>query len=271
MDNELTELAVGQYTNIDSGGHLIRGSVCIKRFKEDELKSSKEDETTTVPKRNTDDIEAEIKTFLADKTLNFNRLPNNQFNLVSFCDWLGVQKAKRQYKRTQSITKNKKLFISCPINSVSPQQFKELKEIVEKIEKHFLDNDFIKVNSFIKQLEHQKDKSFTPDRIEYQKVMEMFNECSYYLALWPLDLQISGIIFEIGWAVMMERPVAIFEQVHDANDTLAKSQIPHLLRGGCGAKGSGIERYTFDKFDGILNILDNNQLTDIFINPRPRD
>jgi hypothetical protein len=264
------ELAIGQYTNIDSGGHLIRGSICIRRIDELELQGAEDD--NNMPKRSLEDILPEIRSFLADKNLNFNRLPNSQFNLVSFRNWLGEQKAKRQYKRTQSITENKKLFISCPINSVSAQQFKEVKEVVKKIEKHFLEEKkFIKVNSFINELEQQKDKSFTPDRIEYQKVMEMFNDCSYYMAIWPLDLQLSGIIFEMGWAVMMERPVAIFEQVLDTDDTLAKSQIPHLLRGGCVANGSGIERYTFDKFDGILKILDNNELSDIFINPRPRD
>jgi len=266
------ELAVGQYTNIDSGGHLIRGSVCMESIKEGESINSEEEENKGNLKHSLETIAKEFRWFLADKNLNFNRLPNSQFNLVSFREWLGEQKAKRHYKHTQSINENKKLFISCPIHSVSAQQFQELKDIVNKIETHFKKEfGFTDVHSFIKKLKEQKDKSATPDRIEYQSVVEMFNKCSYYLALWPLKLQLSGIIFEIGWAVMKDRPVAIFEQVHDANDTLAKSQIPHLLRGGCGAKGSGIERYTFEKYDEILKILDNNELNDIFINPRPRD
>lgn len=260
-------LAVGHYTNIDSGGHLIRGSIGMLRIDESELRAMKEGKARSSAIQDLDDVIPEFKAFFNDKNLSFNRLPINQYNLDSFRNWLGEQKAKRHYRRTKRINENKKLFISCPINSVSPQQFQELKGVVKEVEKFFKKEGFTHVNSFINELEEQKDKTSIPDRIEYQKVMTKFEACSFHMAIWPRDLKPSGIIFEIGWAVMKGRPIVIFEQVNEANSDISNSQIPHLLLGASLSKGSGIERYTFQQYDEIVKILDNNQLSDIFINP----
>lgn len=199
------DLAIGQYSNIDSGVHLIRGSICMERITRDDIADYEKDE-----KRNIVEIPEEFRSFLANKPLNFNRLPNSQHNLVSFKNWLDEQKGKRRTQRTKRMIENKKLFISCPINSVTAQQFEELKDIVNKIKAFFEDEGFTQTFAFISELKNQKAKENTPKDLEYTKVMKKFIESSYHLVIWPLNLKISGIIFEIGWATIKKSPVAIF-------------------------------------------------------------
>ncbi len=260
------DLAIGQYSNIDSGVHLIRGSICMERITRDDITDYEKD-----GKRNIEEIPEEFRNFLANKPLNFNRLPNNQHNLVSFKNWLDEQKGKRHIQRTKIMIENKKLFISCPINSVTAEQFEELKKVVNKIKAFFEDEGFTQTFAFISELKNQKAKENTPKDLEYPKIMKKFIESSYHMVIWPLDLKISGIIFEIGWAAIKECPVAIFEQVNDAKIENIKSQIPHLLDGACTNKETGIAKYAFEEFDGIIEILKTNSISEIFINPRTTD
>ena len=258
------DIAIGQYSNIDRGTHLIRGSVCMKRINDYVIGECEKDNNRLSPKGNKDAIPPEIQRFLADKDLNFNRLPKNQYSLDTFSDWLKIQSVKSTYLIRKKAIENKKLFISCPINSVNPKQFGELSEVVEEITNFFTDKKnnikFTKVYSIISGLKNQEDKASIPSALEYQKVMRMYNDCSYHIAIWPQDLGPSGILFEIGWAVMNERPVVIFEQIASGAGEHAKSQIPLLILSACDSKKTAIARYHFKDFDKIINILEKNKL-----------
>ncbi len=255
-------LALGQYTNIDRGAHLIRGSVCMERKKDYNIGDCEKEKNKLLPNRNFKDIPKEIRRFLADKNLNFNRLPKNQYSLNTFSDWLKVQSIKSNYLIKQRAIENKKLFISCPISSVSAEQFDELRKIVVKMETFFKDGEigFTDVYSIISGLKSQEDKASIPSVLEYQKVMRMYNDCSYHIAVWPQNLGPSGILFEIGWAVMNKRPVVILEQIVPGSTEQAKSQIPLLLLSACDSKKTAIVKYPFKEFDSILEILDKNKL-----------
>jgi hypothetical protein len=272
------DMAIGQYTNVDRGANLIRGSVCMYKIdnfdtgtseeKLEELKARvREDDEEDIDenevneyKQKLKNINKNFKEFLNDKNLNFNRLPKNQYNSESFGRWLDVQEAKRRFLKKKNAMENKKLFISCPIHSVTKQQFVELKKVVEKIKQFFIDNKFSEVFSFIEEFDDQQTTARTPSTLEYQQIRKEFKKCNYHLAIWPKDLKPSGIMFEIGWAAMDDRPVVIFEQVAEITDKHTKSQIPHLLLGACDNKSTEIVRYPFIEFKEIFDILETNKL-----------
>ena len=256
------DIALGQYSNIDRGTHLIRGSVCMKRIDNYKIGECEKEKNRLSTERNIEDIPSQFRRFLADKNLNFNRLPKTQYNLDTFSEWLKIQRVKSTYLIRKRAIENKKLFISCPINSVSAKQFAELSEVVKEITKFFEsdENDFTEVHSIISELDNQEAKTNIPSALEYQKVMRKYKDCSYHIAIWPLDLGPSGIIFEIGWAVMNERPVVIFEQISQDAAENTKSQIPLLLLSACDSKKTAIAKYPFKEFDKILKILEKNKL-----------
>ena len=256
------DLAIGQYSNIDRGTHLIRGSVCMKRIDNYKIGECEKEKNRLSTERNIEDIPSQFRKFLANKNLNFNRLPKTQYNLDTFSEWLKIQRVKSTYLIRKKSIENKKLFISCPINSVSAKQFDELRKVVGEITKFFKSEeyDFTEVHSIISELDNQEAKASIPSALEYQKVMRKYKDCSYHIAIWPLDLGPSGIIFEIGWAVMNERPVAIFEQISPDATEHTKSQIPLLLLSACDSKKTAIAKYPFKEFDKILNILEKNEL-----------
>lgn len=259
------DMAIGQYTNVDRASHLIRGSICMYRINDYKIGEGGKYMKDLKVKGGNKEIEEYFKRFLSDKNLNFNRLPNNQYNSDSFGNWLDVQEAKRKFLIKRRALENKKLFISCPIHSVTPNQFNDLKEIVKKITGWFKGKKFIEVYSFINELENQEATANFPSTLEYQKVRRKYEECNYHLVIWPLDLKPSGIIFEIGWAAIKDRPVVIFEQVSQTIYDPTKSQIPHLLLGACENKNTEIVRFAFKELGEIISILDKNYM-DIFPN-----
>jgi hypothetical protein len=250
------DMALGQYTSVDANSHLIRGSIVIQRI---EGYQKGEHRPIRYTEENIDQLDESLRQFFDDRSLNFNRLPSSIYTADRFADWLEDRKHKRRDKNYLYKLQRKKLFISCPINSLDGEHFAEMQQIVKHICRHFEQElGFEEVYAFINGLKGPNDKDKIPSFLEYQEIRSKYEESTYHLIIWPRNIRMSGILFELGWAINAQNPVIIFEQQPGKDEEDKRSQIPQLVLGACEFKRSNILKIPYADREDLIKKIEAN-------------
>ncbi len=252
----LLEVALGHYSSVDSNHHLIRGSLAIEKISGYEKGNFEPGRFT---KENFNKLHKNLQDFFEDRSLSFNRLPNSIYKMVEFGEWIADYKIKQRVKRYQNKLQKKKLFISCPINSIDEKYFGEMKDTVKSITDYFLHSlSFEGVYSFISKLDEPNDNDKIPSFLEYEEIVKNYVDSSCHLVIYPRNIRTSGILFEVGWSMGTQNPVTIFEQAPGRDEEDKRSQIPQLVLGACECKDSTIIKIPYTDKEDLMDKIKAN-------------
>ncbi len=265
------DMAIGQYNSIDASKHLMRGSLIMEKLhdnadeKEQPILYYDEDETESIARSknkenpNLKELNPDIKYFLKNRDLNFNRLPNNKFRRDRFHSWIEKREFKKSYEKEYEKKKkkelgNENLYISCPINTLPPGQFNQMKKTVVFIENFFTkEKGFQSAYSYISSLQEQYAKDYTPSFFEYRRARKKYEDCTLHIVIWPRNTGVSGMLFEIGWSNIMDKPTVIFEEIpkDKKDDNRMTGGIPQLILGACESKNTNMVKIPYIDYNDL--------------------
>jgi len=248
---QVSELAVGIYCNIDDAGALRAGSLMLQHIKGKAIETMT---ATSLPK-DADEfkkLERHITLFFEKKQLNYLKVTKGIYTYEKLKAFFEKQKKKN---KTSSASKDiKGIFLSSPMASLSDSkdlEYMEFRKGVLKVWKEL--KNIFKCKVYYAGEERPTEKMFREPSICFKYNFDKLNEQDAFVLVYPEKLP-TGALVEVGWALAKEKYCLFF--VH------CSTKLPYILEKASDYPKTRIVQYK--SFDDILTYINGHEKNNIF-------
>ena len=248
---QVSELAVGVYCNIDDAGALRAGSIILECLDEKEKDNSK-----PMPLYDyTDEYKAldiNIKRFLGKKELNYLKVTKGIFNIKGLESFFSKQE-KKTPKLPATAGDVKKVFLAAPMYSLNFSQAlayvtfrREMLQIAAMLER-ILSSKKQACEVHYVGSERMTESDFFHPSAALKYSVEKLNDTDCFILIYPENLP-SSILVEAGWALAKDKSCLFF--VHQ------NAQLPYMLQNA--SEYAKVRTVKYNHYEEILKFIEKH-------------
>ncbi len=248
-EGKVYSLAVGQYTNLDSKGAIVGGTVVLEQI---DVKSA---EQLLQPifyefgsQAYKQELNPNIRRFLSDKRMNFMRVTTGIYTNEQLGEFLEKNDVKKKYRNFIEDCEHD-VFISSPMTSVNGDEYinfrTEILKVIDTLKTTCQFSDVYYAGNLL----DTPEKFFLPN-VTFRVNMMALEKSKYILLIYPKRI-VSSVLIEIGWALKSNKPCIIFVR--------NRVDLPHILQQvGEIHDIANVSILEYNDTSDIIKIIENN-------------
>ncbi len=206
----LFPLSLGSYLSADHEGYLKAGTVVMEQLRDDQI-------TNAEPKfyqgnsKEYMELDTYIRDYLKDKQYNYIKIPTGISAKPDLFEWLSNKQKERLKQPDKYQNYLYDVFIAAPGSTLTMDQFKELNDVVKKIEKTLQEHRYLD-RVFHNSLQYDDQRLiWEQSEVLKNQVLSNIESSRYFMLIYP-ERVVSSSLVETGWALGSYKPTIIFHR-----------------------------------------------------------